>query len=954
MTVTERQVLKPGTDLSLYDRKCLILGVIGAGTSCIAYKAQMKLSIKGQTTSRIIVIKELYPAHQNIVRDINNSLIIPDSSRVMFNEESENFVKSALLQFEFHNKEELANFTSDIEVVYELNNTLYSVMGIVTGKSYDKTEPENITSILKIGKSLSQAILHYHKNGYLNLDIKPANIYNLPETDELVQLFDFNTVCTRNEVLQGRFSFSNGYAAPEVKDAKKGNGKLSEIDERADIFSIGSVIFEKIMGRIPKVVDQRSGKKWKNPYLKDTVPQLQKGITELFRKTLAIDKDNRYLSIKEMIDDLENLVELSLIKVYLQNQNIKPSSANNNISVREEQFEKLSICLNTYHVAYLYGVKGASTKEAAKEYAEYFGNMYTIKQSVSYSGNLKKTISDLKFVNLDNSSYKYEELFAVKMNILSDEKLYGHTLIIIDDFDCSNSDKDADVIKELKKLPVHIILSVHAKAIDKQINTRFRELFDDSENSERKTSDISERISSIKVKKFMDTLVTAIDTSEIIYDISKITDSYFDKNISLFGETKFIKQGKHFHIPEIDGFKTLVFQIKDRINYRTLSKILTCEYLEYIEEKIDSQTIKTIFVDNPTGWDQLILLHFHLAKKLIFVNMALLEDNLLKMSKKPRYLEFTDHCMRLDVDSSEFNDNFKSTKEEPTYEWYYTSIDDVQSIIIDPETATPIERELYYNDDTNQIEAQIKLQPNKSYFCFSVRNEENNLTQEPLTDFEIAELYRDGTNGFPKDVIKAAEYFEKDSSPQSLYEISKLFKTEPEIFDMDTYTEYLKMSSKQGYEPALLELGFNLCSSENPEDILNGQKILMNLSKKNGMADYFIGFFIETDVFPGGFEQAFKYYFRAFQKKCKAAGARLEKDVSTDDEINEILMFQNFMDNIEYGHSIAEYCMGCILYFGMDISVDKNRGLYWLHKSADHKNEMAVKALSDINYSSTD
>ena len=314
MTVTERQILKPGTYISLDDRKCLILGVIGAGTSCIAYKAQMKLSIKGQATSRIIVIKEFYPAHQNIVRDINNSLIIPDSSRVMFNEESENFVKSALLQFEFHNKEELANFTSDIEVVYELNNTLYSVMGIVTGKSYDKTEPENITSILKIGKSLSQAIFYYHKNGYLNLDIKPANIYNLSETDELIQLFDFNTVCTRNEVLQGRFSFSNGYAAPEVKDAKKGNGKLSEIDERADIFSIGSVIFEKIMGRIPKVSDQRKGKKWSfeaNTYLKDTVPQLQKGITDLFRKTLAADKNDRYSSASELIQTLEKLIKHS-------------------------------------------------------------------------------------------------------------------------------------------------------------------------------------------------------------------------------------------------------------------------------------------------------------------------------------------------------------------------------------------------------------------------------------------------------------------------------------------------------------------------------------------------------------------------------------------------------------------------------------------------------------------
>ena len=165
MMIAERQALKPGTSLSLDGRRCMILGVIGAGTSCIAYKAQMKLTIEEKTASRTIVLKELYPAHQNIIRGKDNSLIIPDSSQAMFEEESESFVKAAILQFEIHNEEDLTNFISDIEVVYELNNTLYSVTGIVSGKSYDKIESENITSILKVGKALSQAISYYHKKG---------------------------------------------------------------------------------------------------------------------------------------------------------------------------------------------------------------------------------------------------------------------------------------------------------------------------------------------------------------------------------------------------------------------------------------------------------------------------------------------------------------------------------------------------------------------------------------------------------------------------------------------------------------------------------------------------------------------------------------------------------------------------------------------------------------------
>ena len=480
MTITERQVLKPGTSLSLDGRKCMILGVMGAGTSCIAYKAQMKLTVEGKTASRTIVLKELYPAHQNIIRETDNSLIIPDSSKAMFEEESESFVKAAILQFEFHNEENLTNFTSDIEVVYELNNTLYSVTGIVSGRSYDKTEPENITSILKVGELLSHAISYYHERDYLNLDIKPSNIFyeNLPRDNVAIKLFDFNTVCTKEEALQGKFSYSDGYAAPEVKAAKKGSGKFSDLGEQADIYSIGAVIFEKIMGRIPKVADQRAGKRWKlesNPYLKDAVPQLQNGITDLFRKTLAIDKKDRYSFAKELISVLEKLIKLAGIKVFLKNQRISPCTPRDIYIPRKAILSKISKSLDEKHILYLHAIGGSGKSETAREYAEQYADKYDFIQSVFYSDSLKKTIANLDFVGLNDkdrfahTDEDIDRLYNYKYGLLGNASVYGtNTLLIIDNYNPTSEEviHNQEIISRLKELHINILFTTRVKPTD--------------------------------------------------------------------------------------------------------------------------------------------------------------------------------------------------------------------------------------------------------------------------------------------------------------------------------------------------------------------------------------------------------------------------------------------------------------------------------------------------------
>ena len=132
---------------------------------------------------------------------------IGESRKNDFQSYKDGLEKAYNIQQRFHNDHKSRNYTSEPQKLYKYNNTLYIVMHLANGTSYDLIEPENVLSILEVGKSLSEAIQSYHEKGYLNLDIKPGNIFIFPETNQLVQLFDFNTVCTKEEALTNRLCF---------------------------------------------------------------------------------------------------------------------------------------------------------------------------------------------------------------------------------------------------------------------------------------------------------------------------------------------------------------------------------------------------------------------------------------------------------------------------------------------------------------------------------------------------------------------------------------------------------------------------------------------------------------------------------------------------------------------------------------------------------------------------
>lgn len=169
-------------------------------------------------------------------------------------------------------------------------------------------------------------------------------------------------------------------------------------------------------------------------------------------------------------------------------------------------------------------------------------------------------------------------------------------------------------------------------------------------------------------------------------------------------------QGRHFSITDPMNINTVIYKVN-----RTEKELLkdypkfTVERLDYIEELNGNMKKKTFFVDEPSqDYDQLVIFSF--AKEKVVVNMGILEEDKLKISKKPI-------PMKLDTLYSEKETEYKDVKYTPNLKRPIS--------IIDPETAEEVKPILYFDEATNEVKGKCKLKPYKSYFAFEIRDDKN-------------------------------------------------------------------------------------------------------------------------------------------------------------------------------------------------------------------------------------
>ncbi len=169
-------------------------------------------------------------------------------------------------------------------------------------------------------------------------------------------------------------------------------------------------------------------------------------------------------------------------------------------------------------------------------------------------------------------------------------------------------------------------------------------------------------------------------------------------------------QGKHFSITDPKGVRTVIYQVnKTEKEFLPDSPKYTIQRLDFSEELRGENIRKTFYVDNPSeNEDQLVILSF--AKERVVVNMAILEENKISISKKPMPL-------KLDSLYTETETEYKDFRYTPNLKR--------PICIIDPENTEEVKPVLYFDEKTNEVKGKCKLKPYKSYFAFEIRDKKD-------------------------------------------------------------------------------------------------------------------------------------------------------------------------------------------------------------------------------------
>jgi serine/threonine protein kinase len=169
---------------------------------------------------------------------------------------------------------------------------------------------------------LAEALQHAHQRGVLHHDVKPSNI--LLGADGQPMLLDFNVSQNlRREQAQVKVTVGGtvAYMAPEHLRAFCGAEADGDVDHRADVYSLGIVLYEMLVGGKPfdqtgsysPVLSQMTAMALERsrhlPSLRQHRPDVPWSLESIFRTCLAPDRDRRYRQAEHLAEDLGRFLD---------------------------------------------------------------------------------------------------------------------------------------------------------------------------------------------------------------------------------------------------------------------------------------------------------------------------------------------------------------------------------------------------------------------------------------------------------------------------------------------------------------------------------------------------------------------------------------------------------------------------------------------------------------------
>ncbi|HSI32670.1 MAG TPA: protein kinase [Tepidisphaeraceae bacterium] len=189
----------------------------------------------------------------------------------------------------------------------------YLVMEFIPGETLqqrlDRSGPLDLAETLRVGRQIAEGLAAAHTSDLVHRDVKPGNVL-LEGGTHRVKLTDFGLARTADDASMTQSGMIAGtplYMAPE-----QAMGQTS--DQRADLFSLGSVLYHMVTGRPPfrasstLAVMKRVAEDTPRPP-REIIPETPQWLADIITKLHAKNPAERFASAREVADVLADCEE---------------------------------------------------------------------------------------------------------------------------------------------------------------------------------------------------------------------------------------------------------------------------------------------------------------------------------------------------------------------------------------------------------------------------------------------------------------------------------------------------------------------------------------------------------------------------------------------------------------------------------------------------------------------
>ncbi len=196
------------------------------------------------------------------------------------------------------------------------NGNVFLVMEFLSGKTLKQVirdgGPLSLTRVVDITRQIGDALNAAHSQGVVHRDLKSDNIMLLDTmTGDYAKVLDFGIA----KINEPDGATDTGLTAPNLVIgtpqymSPEQCAQNAEIDARSDIYSLGVILYEMLVGHVPFSGDSPTMVMMK--HLQEPVPSVLEEredvpapVGRVVARAMAKVPDNRYQSVAELVEDL--------------------------------------------------------------------------------------------------------------------------------------------------------------------------------------------------------------------------------------------------------------------------------------------------------------------------------------------------------------------------------------------------------------------------------------------------------------------------------------------------------------------------------------------------------------------------------------------------------------------------------------------------------------------------